>query len=209
MNAFPRWLRTLALLLVCVALLTIWRDQVAFELGYAYAQGNFHGWALARDEMKATAWLRHAAEAGHARSQYMLGLSYSRGRGVKQDDAEAERWFNLAAGQAYGPACFHLAWMLHKGEGVAHDEARAQRLMAQAAGLGMSAASLALGRFHERGEGVEQDVAVALQWYTQAADSSRLHPDWFDNTHFADQAVAARERMRAQRAGVAPVSVQP
>lgn len=198
MKLLPHWRRTLALLLVCTAFLSaaLLRDRIAFELGYAYAHGDFHGWTLTRDDAQAAVWLRRAAESGHARSQYLLGLNYSRGWGVKQDDAEAERWFNLAARQAYGPACFHLAWMLHKGEGVTHDEARAQRLMAQAAGLGMSAASLALGRFHERGEGVEKDTAEALRWYAQASESSHLHPEWFDNARFADQAVAARERMR-------------
>ncbi len=198
MNSSPyRW-RALTLMLVCAALLTatLMRERITFELGYAYAQGDFHGWALTRDDAKAAVWLRRAAESGHARSQYLLGLIYSRGRGIRQDDGEAERWFNLAASQAYGPACFHLAWMLHKGEGVTHDEARAQRLMAQAAGLGMSAASLALGRFHERGEGVGKNATTALYWYTQAAESSRLHPEMFDNAHFADQAMAARERMR-------------
>jgi len=196
-SSFHRW-RALTLLLLCAALLTatLMRERIAFELGYAYAQGDFHGWSLTRDDAKAAVWLRRAAESGHARSQYMLGLSYSRGWGMKRDDTEAERWFNLATSQAYAPACFHLAWMLHKGEGVTHDEARAQRLMAQAAGLGMSAASLALGRFHERGEGVEKDAAEALRWYAQASESSRLHPELFDNAHFADQAMAARERMR-------------
>ncbi|MDD5389028.1 MAG: tetratricopeptide repeat protein [Gallionellaceae bacterium] len=198
MKLSPRSSRKVALLLACVALLSaaLLRDRIAFELGYAYAHGDFHGWTLTRDDTQAVAWLTRAAELGHARSQYLLGLSYSRGRGVRQDDAEAERWFDLAASQSYAPACFHLAWMLHKGEGVAHDEARAQRLMAQAAGLGMSAASLALGRFHERGEGVEKDAVAALHWYTQAVESSHLHPELFDNAHFAEQAVATRERMR-------------
>jgi TPR repeat protein len=201
MTPYRHWPRAFALLLVCTALLAAWQDKVAFELGYAYAHGSFHGWTLARDDAKAATWLRRAAEAGHARAQYLLGLSYSRGRGVVQDDAEAERWFSRAASQAYAPACFHLAWMAHKGEGVAHDAARAQRLMAQAAGLGMSAAGLALGRFHELGEGVERDAVAALKWYTQAADSSRLHPELYDNARFAERAVAARDRLRAQMTG--------
>ncbi len=196
MTAFPSWRRALALLLVCAATLFIWRDRIAFELGYAHARGDFHGWTFARDDAKAATWLRRAAEAGHARAQYMLGLNYSHGWGVKQSDAEAEYWFNRAAGQAYGPACFHLAWMLHKGEGVARDEARARRLMIRAAEMGMSAAGLALGRFHERGEGVAKDLDAALRWYSQAAESSREHPEAFDNAQFTDKAVAARDHLR-------------
>ena len=200
MSASPRWLRYFALLLVCAALLTaaLKRDRVAFELGYAYAQGNFHGWThgFAHDDAKAATWLRRAAEAGHARAQYLLGLFYSRGWGVRQDDAEAERWLERAASQAYAPACFHLAWLVHKGEGVVHDEARAQGLMVRAAGLGMSAAGMALGRFHELGEGVAKDPAEALKWYTLAAESSRLHPERFDNARYTEQATAARDRMK-------------
>jgi TPR repeat protein len=214
MNPLPRrrWVRALALLLICAALLTAWRDRIAFELGYAYANGHFHGWTFARDDAQAALWLRRAAAAGHARAQYLLGLDYSRGWGVKQDDAEAERWFGRAAGQDYAPACFHLAWLYHKGEGVPHDEGRAQSLMAQAAGLGMAAAALALGRFREQGEGVAKDPVAALRWYTLAADASRLHPDLFDNARFADRALAARNRVLARlprrSVGAEPVSVQ-
>lgn len=196
MSTSPRRRYLLALLLLCAALLFAWRDRIAFELGYAYSQGRFHNLTLARDDAKAAYWLHRAAAAGHARARYMLGLSYSRGWGVPRDDAAAERWFNLAAGQAYAPACFHLAWLYHKGEGVAHDEARAQRLMAQAAQRGMSAAALALGGFHERGEGVDRDLAAALRWYNLAADSSRLHPESFDNARFAEPAQAARDRVQ-------------
>ncbi|MDO9225211.1 MAG: tetratricopeptide repeat protein [Pseudomonadota bacterium] len=147
------WYRRLGLVLLLVGALFVWRDRIAFELGYAYANGDFHGWTLARDDDKAAVWLRRAAEAGHARARYMLGLSYSRGWGVRRDDAEAERWFNLAADQGYAQACFHLAWMYHKGEGVARDEDRAQRLMARAAELGMADAALALARFRRDAAG--------------------------------------------------------
>ncbi|MDP2832927.1 MAG: tetratricopeptide repeat protein [Pseudomonadota bacterium] len=143
--------RRLGLALLLVGALFAWRDRIAFELGYAYANGDFHGWTLARDDEKAATWLRRAADTGHARARYLLGLSYSRGWGVRQDDAEAERWFVLAASQNYAPACFHLAWMYHKGDGVARDEVRAQHLMARAADLGMADAVTALDRLR-RGE---------------------------------------------------------
>lgn len=147
------WYRRLGLVLLLVGALFAWRDRIAFELGYAYANGDFHGWTLTRDDDKAATWLRRAADAGHARARYMLGLNYSRGWGVRRDDAEAERWFNLAADQGYAQACYHLAWMYHKGEGVAYDEDRAQRLMARAADLGRADAALALARFRRDAAG--------------------------------------------------------
>ena len=139
--------RWLVLALALAAILYAQRGWIAFELGYAYASGDFHAFRQAPDATRAAAWLRHAARAGHPRAQYLLGMSYSRGRGVRQDDTEAERWFALAAAQAYGQACFHLAWMARKGEGVAHDETRAQRLMACAAEQGVAGAAQALRRF--------------------------------------------------------------
>ena len=127
--------------LFCAGLLVLARDRIEFELGYAYEYGDFHGLAFPRDQEQAATWLYRAARLGHARAQYLLAMSYSRGWGVKQDDVRAERWFSQSADQAYAPACFHLAWMLHKGEGMARDEARALRLMAQAGALGKDAAA--------------------------------------------------------------------
>ena len=145
MSALPEltWSRRLFLALFCTGMLILTRDRIEFELGYACEYGNFHGLIFPRDQKMAATWPRRAAQLGHARAQYLLALSYSRGWGVKQDDVMAERWFSLSAEQAYAPACFHLAWMLHKGEGVALDEARARRLMAQAEALGMGYAAQA------------------------------------------------------------------
>ena len=152
MKRWRGWL-ALAPMAVAVAVTYTQRDRIAFELGYAHASGDFHGWTLTRDDAQAARWLRLAAEAGHARAQYMLGLNTSRGWGVHQDDAVAERWFNRAADQGYAQACYHLAWMYHKGEGVARDEARALRLMARAADLGMAEADAALARFRRGASG--------------------------------------------------------
>jgi TPR repeat protein len=200
------WLRpsgktlTLFLLMACVGLAAtpIWRGQIAFEFGYAYAQGNFHGLLLSRDDAKAAYWLRLAATENHPRAQYMLGLLHAHGWGVKQDDALAEQWFNLAAHQDYAPAAFHLAWMYHKGEGVAADMKRSLRLMQLATDQDMAAAQLALGRFYESGEGVTKDTVLAMQWYRRAADTARRRPERFDNAHFATQASAARDRLARQ-----------
>ena len=185
----------LLLLLLCLAPFLAWHDRIAFELGYAWSRGEFHGWELARNDGRAVYWWRHAAAAGHPRAQYLLGLNLSRGWGVTANDTAAEYWFSRAAAQDYPPACFHLAWMLHKGEGVTHDEARAQRLMTRAAELGMSAAALALGRFHERGEGVAVNPALALHWYSRAVESSRRQPDIYDNARLAEAARTARDRL--------------
>ena len=190
---------TLFLLLSCVGLPAAWawRDRLAFEVGYAYAYGNFHGVSLPRDDTLAEYWLRKAAEGGHPRAQYMLGLLHAHGWGTEHDDVLAVQWFKLAAAHDYAPAAFHLAWMYHKGEGVAADRQRALRLMRQAAGLDMAAAQLALGRFHEKGEGVPADAVQAMQWYRMAEDTSRRNPHRFDNASIAEQADYACKRLAA------------
>tara|TARA_B100000315_G_scaffold218808_1_gene220321 strand:+ start:443 stop:811 length:369 start_codon:yes stop_codon:yes gene_type:complete len=42
----------------------------------------------------------NAAEAGHAKAQYMLGVSYAYGKGVSRDDVQAYKWFHIAAATA-------------------------------------------------------------------------------------------------------------
>ena len=144
--------------------------DLQFELGYAYENGNFHGWfpGFTQDHRKAAHWLGRAARANHSRAQFMLGILHAHGWGVPRDEALAVDWLRRSARNGYGPACYHLGWMYHNGDSVPRDDGRAYRLLEQAAVQGMAAAHLALGRFHERGEGVPPDATQALKWYALA-----------------------------------------
>jgi uncharacterized protein len=181
---------------LCVAR---WPD-IQFELGYAYENGNFHGWSpgFAQNFRKAVDWLGQAAEANHPRAQYMLGILLTHGRGIPRDDARAVDWFTRSARNGYGPACYHLGWMYHKGDGVPRDDGRAIRLLEQAADQGMAAAHLALGRFHERGEGVSANAVQALKWYALAVHFARFQPRRFDNAAFTERAQAANDALAAR-----------
>jgi len=176
-----------------------WPD-VQFELGYAYENGNFHGWTpgFGPDYRKAAYWLGRAAQANHPRAQYMFGMLHAHGWGVRRDNARALAWFTRSALNGYGPACYHLAWIYHKGDGLPRDDDRAMRLMEQAATQGMAAAQLALGRFRERGEGVPADAIQALKWYILAVHFSQFRPGLFDNAAFARRAQAARDALVAR-----------
>ena len=169
-----------------------WPD-IQFELGYAYENGNFHGYSpgFAKDYRKAAHWLGRAARANHPRAQYMLGILYAHGWGVPKDSARALEWFTQSAQNGYGPACYHLGWMHHKGDGVPRNDDRGIQLLEQAASQGMAAAHLALGRFYERGEGVSVDAVRALKWYALAVHFARSRPGLFDNAAFAERAQAA------------------
>jgi hypothetical protein len=180
-----------------------WRADLAFELGYAYEVGNFHGWTpgFSHDDGRAAWWLMRAAEADHPRAQYLLGLLIAHGAGVAADDARAEYWFGRAANQAYAPACFHLAWMYHKGDGVIRDKQRAHALMEQAAILGMVKARLALGHFAEQGDSEIKSYPQAWMWYELAAEAGQRHPNRFDNASIVAKARVDRERIAGDMSG--------
>ncbi|MFC0219130.1 hypothetical protein ACFFJ7_12080 [Pseudochelatococcus lubricantis] len=47
---------------------------------------------------RVAAWLRRAAERGHADAAFQIGTAYLKGAGVGQNDTEAARWLEQAAG---------------------------------------------------------------------------------------------------------------
>ncbi|MGO9445747.1 MAG: tetratricopeptide repeat protein [Thiobacillaceae bacterium] len=201
-NSAWRMVGLLGVLAMCGAIalcLARWPD-IQFELGYAYANGNFHGWVqgFGPDRRKAIEWLGKAARANHPRAQYMLGILLAHGWGAPSDDARAVKWFTRSAENGYAPACYHLGWMYHKGDGVVQDDERSLRLMEQAADEGMAAAHLALGRFHEHGEGVRTDSVQALKWYSLAMHFAQSQPLQFDNAAFAERAQAALDALAAR-----------
>lgn len=194
------WLAVAAALCGGVALGMARSPDLQFELGYAYENGNFHGWlpGFAQNHTKAAHWLGRAAQANHPRAQYRLGILHAHGWGVPRDRARSVDWFIRSARNGYGPACFHLGWMYHKGDGVPRDDDEARRLLEQAAAQDMAAAHLALGRFHERGEGVPMDVAQALKWYAMAIHFARSEPGLFDNAAFAMRAQTAYDALASR-----------
>lgn len=194
------WLAVAAALCGGVALGMAKSPDVQFELGYAYENGNFHGWlpGFAQSHTKAAHWLSRAAQANHPRAQYMLGILHAHGWGVPRDRARSVDWLTRSARNDYGPACFHLGWMYHQGDGVPRDDDEARRLLEQAAAQGMAAAQLALGRFHERGEGVPLDATQALKWYSLALHFARSGPGLFDNAAFAGRAQTAYDALASR-----------
>lgn len=47
--------------------------------------------------MRPVSWYRKAADQGHAKAQFNLGLMYANGQGVPQSNIQAHVWLNLAA----------------------------------------------------------------------------------------------------------------
>ncbi len=61
----------------------------------AFKRGNRH--LIANDAMKAISCYQLAANAGHARAQYILGLMYLKGEGVPRDALNGLGWIAKAA----------------------------------------------------------------------------------------------------------------
>jgi TPR repeat protein len=67
-------------------------------LGFRYE----HGLGVPQSFDVAVDLYVRAAEQGDPTGQYLLGLTYDKGRGVWQDEVLAHKWLNLAA--AHAPA---------------------------------------------------------------------------------------------------------
>ena len=111
---------------------------------------------------------REAAEQGHAKAQFYLGLMYAIGRGVTRDDAEAEAWRRRAAEQGFAPTKYSLASRYAIGEGVSQDDAEAATRNRRAAEQGQAGAQFNLGTMYAKGEGVPQDDVQAHLWFNLA-----------------------------------------
>ena len=90
------------------------------------------GGGMRKDEEKAVAWYRKAAEQGHGMAQYALGIMYERGDGVLPSKLAAAEWYHKAATRGVPAAQFNLGVMFAKGEGVNRDLTQAKRWLTEA-----------------------------------------------------------------------------
>ena len=62
-----------------------------------------------------------AAEKGHMKAQYNMGIMCAGGRGMPKDDEAAVEWYRKAAMQGYTIAMYNLGFMYQSGRGVERD----------------------------------------------------------------------------------------
>ena len=144
----------------------------------AYAKGNYE---------TALKILRPLAEGGDSRAQTVLGMMYSRGRGVSPSNTEALRWFHLAADRGDGLAEFNLGLMYAEGQGVPQDQALAADWYRKAADQGNPQAQYNLGLWYARGDAGRPDNVRAHMWFNLAAAS-------FPDTDIRDRSAASSSR---------------
>ena len=111
-----------------------------------------------------------AAEAGHAESQYYLGLCYWDGNGVGENNAEAAKWFRKAAEEGHALAQHSLSNCYFKGWGVPQDNVEMAKWTRKSAEQGYGTAQLHLGINYSMGDGVPKDDVEAVKWYRRAAE---------------------------------------
>jgi TPR repeat protein len=139
--------------------------QRAYSLGLAYLNGD----GVKRDEAKAAALFREAAEKGSRDASYQLGLMYQRGIGVSQNDGTALVWIEKAATLGHAEAQLMAGQAYATGRGTSKDLAWAARWYGKAADQGLAAAQHLLGMAYANGQGVPRDPITAHAWLGLAA----------------------------------------
>jgi TPR repeat protein len=117
--------------------------------------------------------LKAAAEKGHKKAQYRVGLCYDKGRGVTEDDAKAVAWYQKAVDQGYAKAQYQLGKCYKNGEGIAKDEKKAVELFMLAAKQDNGDAQYQLAKCYLKGKGVAKDEAKAKSWLKKAVKNEK------------------------------------
>jgi len=158
-------------------------DDAQFLLGLQY----YKGIGIKKNYTEAIKWLRKAAiqgntdaqaiigdvylkaaEQGDALGQFLLGLDYYKGQGVKQDYAEAIRWLRKSATQGNTDAQFIVGNMYQKGTGVKPNQVEAVKWFRKVAEQGDADAQFVMGWSYELGSGTIKSGTAAADWYYKA-----------------------------------------
>lgn len=138
-------------------------DTFAEALRYFTADG------VVLDQKRASSLFLKGAEAGHARSQFMLGVCYERGEGIEQNDRAAFYWYEKSAEQGNMNAQTNLSLLYFRGKGVQESKEKGVYWLKKVAEQGDPISQTALGLCYQRGFGIRRDYEAAVFWYRQAA----------------------------------------
>ena len=119
---------------------SLWRSRGMLMHNAFWEHCTLKAMACRRTMCKALKWYRSAAEQGHAKAQYYLGVMFDMGEGVPQDYVEAAKWYRTAAEQGLAVAQSNLGAMYGLGQGVPQDYVQALMWFNLAASQGYSEA---------------------------------------------------------------------
>ncbi|KAG0053081.1 hypothetical protein BGZ90_006312, partial [Linnemannia elongata] len=152
--------------------------QAVVALGDRYKDGR----ELHQNYHAAMDWYCKAAEQGHPRAQFNIGLLYDQGHGgVSQDHSKAFEWFLKSALQGYADSQAKVSLAYTNGAGVPNDNIKAMEWSVKAAENGHAERQHYMGAAYENaqervasafeaGRGVPEDSVKAVEWYTKSAD---------------------------------------
>ncbi|KAG0052883.1 hypothetical protein BGZ89_003060 [Linnemannia elongata] len=141
--------------------------QAQVALGDLYKAGR----EVHQDYQAAMNWYVKAAEQGHTRAQYNLGLLCRQGLvGIPQDHSKAFEWFLKAALQGYAEAQAEVSQAYTNGAGVPKDNIKAMEWSIKAAENGHAERQHYMGAAYEKGHGVPQSDSRSFEWYLKSAD---------------------------------------
>lgn len=116
------------------------------------------------DFAKAFKELLPLAREGDSRAQYLVGVMYFLGRGVKQDYLQAYHWFCETEAQGYCDSQKMVGLICMRGLGRDIDVTEGASWYLKAANQGDSQAQLKMGYLYLRGQGVERDFIQSYKW---------------------------------------------
>ena len=144
-----------------------------WSLGENLAKGD----GVAQDGIEAIKWIRKAAEQGHAKAQFCLGLAYDIGSlgehvqtGLKEDAEEAARWYRKSAEQGDTNAQLAIGRLCYSGRGTTQDFVEATKWFQKAAEQNNAHAQMLCGLACAFGDGVEENDVAAVKWLRKAAN---------------------------------------
>ena len=151
------------------------------NLAAQYQLGREHRYIPGRADM---AWLRRAAEGGHAGARSELSQDYYDGtRGLKKDWEQSSHWAHLAAEEEDSGAQIELFFAYFYGEGVREDRDKAMYWLHKALRNGDVVAEANLGRMYFDGKGLRKDWELGVYWLRRAAERGYDRAREFLNEH--------------------------
>ena len=116
------------------------------------------------------AWLP-LAEAGHAESQFNLGVLLQNSNELPNDDRAALGWHEKAAARGYGESHCHVGNLLRKLSRDNESLARARNAYLRGADMGESVCMHNAAAVLLAGEGGPRDAAAGAMWLAKAAEA--------------------------------------
>lgn len=144
-------------------------DRSADEF-YSLALAYENGTGVPRDQARAVAWYRKAANLGHPAALNNLGCLYDTGNGVAADRARALANWQAAAelGNAYAQCS--LGFACETGNGVPQDHQQALAWYRRSAEGGCGSAHANLGNYLLAGEHLPRDLQLAASHFRRGAE---------------------------------------